>query len=76
MENTSLKEFGPNLKDFALMCECSEKVASFGILADFLKRAVMDYYSYKSKGIEMPIEEKEILEQKYDKLQDFLKEIV
>jgi|688.fasta_scaffold70631_8 hypothetical protein len=65
-----------NLKDYALMCECSEKVASFGILADFLKKGVMDYYSYKSTGAEMPLEEKEILEQKYDKLQDYFKEIV
>jgi hypothetical protein len=65
-----------SLKDFALMCECSEKVASFGILADFLKKAVMDYYSYKSTRAEMPLDEKEILEQKYDRLQDFLKEIV
>ena len=69
MENKSLK-------DFALMCECSEKVASFGILADFLKRGVMDYYSYKSNGAEMPIEEKEMLDQGYDKLQKFLKEIL
>jgi hypothetical protein len=69
MENKSLK-------DFALMCECSEKVASFGILADFLKKAVMDYYSYISTGAEMPEEDWQILKQKYDRLQDFLKEIV
>ena len=69
MENNSLK-------DFAFMCECSEKVASFGILADFMKRAVMDYYSYQSKGVEMPIDDKVILVEKYNKLQDFLKEIV
>lgn len=69
MENKSLK-------DFALMCECSEKVASFGILADFLKKGVMDYYSYKSTGAEMPDEEKNILFEKFDKLQDFIKEIV
>lgn len=69
MENKSLK-------DFALMCECSEKVASFGILADFLKKGVMDYYSYKSTGAEMPEEDWQILKQKYDRLQDFLKEIV
>lgn len=69
MENKSLK-------DFALMCECSEKVASFGILADFLKRGVMDYYSYKSTGSEMPIEEKEMLNQGYDRFQNFLKEVI
>lgn len=69
MENKSLK-------DFALMCECSEKVASFGILADFLKKAVMDYYSYISTGAEMPEEDWQILKQKYDRLQDFLKEII
>jgi hypothetical protein len=69
MENKSLK-------DFALMCECSEKVASFGILTDFLRRGVMDYYSYKSIGEEMPLDEMQILEQKYDRLQDFLKEII
>lgn len=69
MENKSLK-------DYALMCECSEKVASFGILTDFLKKGVMDYYSYKSTGAEMPDEEKEIFFQKYDKLQDFVKEII
>ena len=69
MENKSLK-------DFALMCECSEKVASFGILADFLKKGVMDYYSHKSTGTEMPDEEKKIFFQKYDRLHDFLKEIV
>lgn len=32
-----------SLKDFALMCECSEKISSFGILADFMKRAVMAF---------------------------------
>jgi len=69
MENKSLK-------DFALMCECSEKVANFGILADFLKRGVMDYYSYKSTGSEMPIEEKEMLNQGYDRFQNFLKEVI
>lgn len=58
------------------MCECSEKVASFGILADFLKKGVMDYYSYRSTGAEMPEEDWQILKQKYDRLQDFLKEIV
>lgn len=58
------------------MCECSEKVAIFGILADFLKKGVMDYYSYKSTGSEMPNEEKEIFFQKYERLQDFIKEIV
>jgi len=58
------------------MCECSEKVASFGILADFLKKAVMDYYSYKSTGAEMPDEDKEIFFQKYERLQDFVKEII
>mgnify|MGYP003351330777 CR=1 FL=1 len=62
-----------NLKDYALMCECSEKVASFGILADFLKKGIMDYYSYKSTGAEMPLEEKEILEQKYDNYRIILK---
>jgi hypothetical protein len=69
MENKSLK-------DFALMCECSEKVAQFGILADFLKKGVMDYYSYKSTGAEMPSEDKEILEEKYNKFHEFLKEII
>ena len=68
MENKSLK-------DFALMCECSEKVASFGILADFLKKGVMDYYSYISTGAEMPEEDWQILKQKYDRLQDFIKEM-
>ena len=67
MENKSLK-------DFALMCECSEKVAVFGILADFLKRAVMDYYSYKGAGKEMPDEEREVFIKKYDELQEFLKD--
>jgi hypothetical protein len=65
-----------SLKDFALMCDCSEKVAQFGIWADFMKKAVMDYYSYKSTGSEMPSEEKEMINQVYDKLQNFLKEIV
>ena len=69
MENKSLK-------DFALMCECSEKVASFGILVDFLKKGVMDYYSYISAGTVMPDQDKEIFFQKYDRLQDFLKEII
>lgn len=61
-----------SLKEFALMCECSDKVASFGILADFMKRAVMDYYSYKSKGVDMPQEEKDIFMTKYNELRDFL----
>jgi hypothetical protein len=63
-----------NLKEVALMCECSEKVASFGILADFLKKAVMDYYSYKTNGSEMPGDDKEIFSKKYQELQDFLKD--
>lgn len=67
MENKSLK-------DFALMCECSEKIAQFGILADFMKRAVMDYYSYKGIGAEMPAEEKELFAAKYNQLQEFLKD--
>lgn len=62
-----------SLKDFALICECSEKVAQFGILADFLKKAVMDYYSYKSKGGFMPVDDKEIFVKKYNELQEFLK---
>jgi len=70
-ENKSL-----SLKEFALMCECSEKANQFGILADFMKKAVMDYYSYKAVAKEMPVEDKEILEQKYDRLRDFLKEVV
>jgi hypothetical protein len=41
-----------------------------------MKKAVMDYYSYKSTGSEMPSEEKEMINQVYDKLQNFLKEIV
>jgi hypothetical protein len=72
MENNNLS----TLKDVALLCECSEKTASFGIWADFMKRAVMDYYSYRAKGAEMPREEKDMINQVYDKLQDFLKEIV
>ena len=67
MENKSLK-------DFALMCECSKKVAQFGILADFLKKAVMDYYSYKSSGAEMSDEDREVFIQKYNELQEFLKD--
>lgn len=63
-----------SLKDFALMCECSEKVARFGILADFLKKAVMDYYSYKSKQAAMPDEDREVFIKKYNELQEFLKD--
>ncbi len=63
-----------SLKDFALICECSEKVAQFGILADFLKKAVMDYYSYKSKGAEMPVDDKEVFSKKYHEIQEFLKD--
>lgn len=63
-----------NLKDVALLCECSEKVSRFGILADFMKRAVMDYYSYKGKRAEMPDEDREIFIKKYHELQDFLKD--
>ena len=63
-----------SLKDFALMCECSKKVAQFGILADFLKKAVMDYYSYKSRGAELPDEDREVFIQKYNELQEFLKD--
>lgn len=66
MENKSLK-------DFAFLCECSEKVYRFGVLADFMKRAVMDYYSYKGAGKEMPDEEREVFIQKYNELQEFLK---
>lgn len=69
MEEKSLK-----LKDFALLCECSGKVNQFGILADFLKRAVMDYYSYKGAGKEMPDEDREVFIKKYNELQEFLKD--
>ena len=69
MEDKTIK-----LKDLALLCECSEKVSKFGILADFMKRAVMDYYSYKGGNKEMPVEEKEIFAKKYHELQEFLKD--
>ena len=65
-----------SLKDYALMCECSQKVANFSILADFLKKGIMDVMSYKSVGKEMPLEEKNILEEKYSNLLDFMKEIL
>lgn len=70
MENKNL-----NLKDFALMCDLSEKVSRFGILADFLKRAIMDYYTYKSSKQNMPLEELEIFKQKYRILLAYFEEI-
>lgn len=69
MEDKTIK-----LKDFALLCECSEKVSRFGILADFIKRAVMDYYSYKGANKEMPDEDREVFIKKYYELQEFLKD--
>lgn len=68
MENNSLK-------DYALMCECAEKVARFGILSDFLKRGITDYYSYKSKNEELSPEEMEILNAKYSEFQDFFQKL-
>ena len=65
-----------SLKDYAFMCECSDKVASFGILADFIKRAVMDYYSYKSTGAVMPDEEKEVFLKKYNEIRNFLANVI
>ena len=68
MENNSLK-------DYALMCECAENVARFGILSDFLKRGITDFYSYKSKNEELPPEEMEILNAKYREFQDFFQKL-
>ena len=68
MENNSLK-------DYALMCECAENVARFGILSDFLKRGITDYYSYKSKNEELSPEEMEILNAKYREFQDFFQKL-
>ena len=68
MENNSLK-------DYALMCECAQKVASFGILSDFLKKGITDYYSYKSKNEELSPEEMEILNAKYREFQDFFQKL-
>jgi len=68
MENNSLK-------DYALMCECAESVARFGILSDFLKKGITDYYSYKSKNEELSPEEMEILNAKYREFQDFFQKL-
>ena len=69
MENNSLKSY-------ALMCECAEHVARFGILSDFLKKGITDYYSYKSKNEELPPEEMEVLNAKYQEFQAFFKKMI
>lgn len=68
MENQK-NESKSALEDFSLMCDCAEKVASFGINADFLKKAVTDYYQAQSKGEKLSQEELNIIKDKYKKFQ-------
>lgn len=57
------------------MCECAEEVARFGILSDFLKRAVTDFYSYKSKNETLPADEMEILDSKYSEFKALFEKV-
>lgn len=69
MENKTLNEF-------ALMCECAQSAATIGILTDFLKKAVTDFYSHKSNKTEFKQEEMEVFRKKYEEFQGLLKEII
>jgi hypothetical protein len=65
-----------NLQDYALMCECAEEVARFGILSDFMKKAVTDFYSFKSNREELALDDMKILEKKLHELQIFFEKII
>lgn len=68
MENQSLK-------DYALFCECAERAARFGILLDFIKKGVTDFYTFKSRKQELASDEMDVFMDKYRELQLFVNEI-
>lgn len=68
MENQSLK-------DYALFCECAERAAKFGILLDFMKKGVNDFYTYKSRKERLAADEMDVFMDKYQELQLLVSEI-
>jgi len=69
MENQSLK-------DYALFCECAEQAAKFGILVDFMKKGVTDFYTFKAKKQELTPDDMDVFMDKYHELQTFINDIV
>jgi hypothetical protein len=64
-----------NLRNYATMCECATEVATFGILSDFVKKGVADFYSYKSKGEELAADEMKVLTDKFQEMQKFFEKL-
>jgi len=76
MENKQLNMVNTlNLQDYALMCECAEEVARFGILSDFMKKGITDFYSFKSKKEELAADEMQVLTNKMHEMQIFLEKL-
>lgn len=64
------------LEDYALICECAEEAARFGILLDFLKQAGSYFYSLRAKGKKAQEADIELLKNKFQELEDFISNIV
>jgi len=60
-----------NLQDYSLMCECSLEVAKFGLLTEFIRKGVTDFYSFKSKREDLAKEEMQVLAEKIHELEEF-----
>ncbi len=65
-----------NLRDFALFCECADQVSRFNILVDFMKKAVNDFYTLKSKKEKLAPEDMDVFMDKYRELQELVNNAV
>lgn len=64
------------LREYATRCECSLEVAKFGLLSEFIRKGVTDFYSFKSKGEELAEDEMQVLTNKMHEMQVFFEEII
>lgn len=58
----------PQLKDYALFCECATQASVVTCLTDFVKRGVTEYYTQKSRGQTLAGDELEVFKNKYKEL--------
>lgn len=75
MDNKQLNINALNLQEYALMCECAEEVAKFGILSDFMKKGITDFYSFKSKREELAADQMLVLTNKMHEMQIFFEKV-
>jgi hypothetical protein len=75
MDNQQFNINTLNLQDYALMCECAEEIAKFGILSDFMKKGITDFYSFKSKREELAADQMLVLTNKMHEMQIFFEKV-